>query len=275
MSAVNKKTFEVEQVKLAVLRPTLKVTQEAQLVYNRAFRTAVSPPDGQKGALVRAKVEQVLREQNLWNEDKQAQYDGLMKRLLGGEKKLAMGGNAGLTKQGGREVAIDMMKARAGLRSLNAERNALDEHTAESQALQARFNYLVSACTVYGDTGKSYYSSVEDYLGRESDPVAGPAANALGKLIYDLDDDYEQKLPEVKFLIRYGFADEKGRLIRADKKLIDWEGNLIDEKGRRVNEKGELIDLEGTPLTEEGEYKVEFKEFLDEAEASPPPGQAE
>jgi len=266
--ADNKKTFEVEldgkKVEIAVLRPNHKVMQQASLVYNREFRKAV-----EAGLLVRQKIEQVLREQNLWDDTKQKKYEELLKSLLNGEKKLAAGG---IKLSEGRAIAIQMRKDRLELRLLTAERNELDQHTAEAQAEQARFNYLVAACTVYGDTGKPYFKDADDYLSREGDPVVLPAAQNMGKLIYGLEDDYEHKLPENKFLLKYGFCREKDlHLVRkSDGRLIDMEGRLVDEKGRLVNEEGQLIDTEGNLLTENGEYKVEFTEFIDDVSQTTP-----
>ena len=63
----NKRTFKVtldsKEVELAVLRPTIKQKQEGQKVYNKAFRDAV-----ESGGILRAKVENVMREQKLWED---------------------------------------------------------------------------------------------------------------------------------------------------------------------------------------------------------------
>lgn len=262
---VNKKQFEVEvdgrAVKLAVVRPTNRVVQQGTLVYNRAFREAVKPADGKPGAIVRQAVESVMREQKLWDDKKQAEYEAVVKDLLAAELKLASGG---IKLSEARAVAVKMRQDRYRLRQLNADRNELDAMTAEAQAEQARFNYYVAACTVYGESGKPYFRDVEDYLGREDDPVALPAAQALGKLLYGLEDDYEAKLPENKFLIKYKLVDGDLRLVDRDGKFVDAKGRRVDEQGRLVNDAGELVDADGNLLTEDGEYKVEFKEFEDD-----------
>jgi hypothetical protein len=258
----NKKTFAVDGKEYAVVKPSHKVMQTATLTYNREFRKAV-----EAGLLVRAKIDQVMREQNLWDDAKQKKYEDVVKSLLAGEKKLAEGG---IKLSEAKSIAMKMREDRAEMRSLNGSRNELDQHTAEAQAEQARFNYLVSTCTVYGETGKPYFKDVEDYLTKEEDPVVLPAAQNMGKLIYGLEDDYEKKLPENKFLLRYKFVDEELRLVNKDGKLIDLEGRLLDDKGRLINEKGELIDTEGNLLTEDGEYKVDFVEFVDDVYAAAP-----
>lgn len=263
--SVNKKTFEVEvdgkKVEVAVLRPNHKVSAQGTLIYNKAFRTAV-----ESGSFVKLKIEQVMREQNLWDDKKQSRYEELVKTLLGNERKLITGG---IKMSDAVAAAIEMRRCRAELQYLNSERNELDALTAESQAEQARFNYYVSACTVFADTGKPYFKDVEDYLSREGDVVVLPAAQAMGKLLFDLDDSFREKLPENKFLLERGYCDKNLHLIRkSDGKRIDSEGRLVDDKGRLVNESGELIDRDGNLLTESGEYKVEFSPFLDD-EGSP------
>lgn len=262
----NKKTFKIEvdgkEVEIAVLRPNHRVLHKAALVYNRAFREAVSPEDGKPGALVRPKIEQVMREQKLWDDEKQEAYAKLVSSLLNGEKRLAAGG---IKLSEAYQVAKQMIIDRAALRRLTSERNELDNMTAEAQAEQARFNYLVAACTVYGDTGAQYFSDVDDYLSRDNDPATLQAAQNLGKLYYGLEDDFEKKLPEWKFLLKYGFCDEDLRLIRkSDGRYVDLEDRLVDKQGRLVNEANELIDAEGNLLTEDGEYKVEFCEFVND-----------
>jgi hypothetical protein len=257
----NKKLVEVEvegqKVNLAVLRPNHRVQQKSQQIHNKAFREAV-----ESGAIVRARIEAVMREQKLWDDAKQANYEQVMGSLLDAEKKLAKGG---IKLKEARDVAVQMRRDRVQLRFLSSDRNQLDQNTAEAQAENARFNFLVSACTVFADTGKSYYQDFDDYQARESDPVAALAANALGKMIYGLEDNFEHKLPENKFLVQYGFADEKLHLIDPKTKhLVDDRGRAVDDKGRLVNDKGELVDAEGNLLTEEGDYKFEFTPFLDE-----------
>lgn len=260
----NKKSFTVEvdgkDVELAVVRPSQKVQQHATVVYNREFRLATTPADGKPGALVRKALERVLREQKLWDDAKQAQFEALNKRLLDNEKKLSEGG---IKLKEARAIAIKMREDRWELRKLLSDRNALDMVTADAQADNAKFNYLVSACTVKAD-GKLYWKTEEEYLADSDGQVAIKAAQILANMIYGLDEDFEQKLPENKFLAKYKFCDDKLRLVNKDGKFIDADGRLIDDKGRYINEAGEYVDLDGNLLTAEGDFKVEFKEFLDD-----------
>jgi hypothetical protein len=261
----NKKVLKAEvdgqEIELWVVKPTQKVQQQAQLVYGSAFRQAVKPEDGRPGAIVRAALEGVLREQKLWDDAKQKEFERLSAALLKGEKALAEGGKK-LSE--GRAIALQMRRDRYAYRQLNSDRNALDLNTAEAQAENARFAYLVAACTRTRED-KPYYKSMEDYLGRENDPVGFRAATLLGQLIYGLDEDAEKKLPENKFLLKWKFCREGDlHLIDAQGRLIDAQGRLVDEKGRLINEEGKLVDTDGNLLTEEGDYLVEEQPWLDE-----------
>lgn len=256
----NKKTFEVKlndkDTKFAVKRPDNKTRQAGQQYYNKAFRNAI-----ESGAIVRARIEQVMRDQNLWDDIRQKEYQETTKRLLGNELKLSKGG---IKMNEARELALQMRADRWKLREMNYDRNQLDLHTAEAQAENDRFNFFVSACTLYADTGKPYYKDTEDYLNREDDPVGPTAAANLSKMLYGLDDKFEHKLPENRFLLKYKFVDDDLRLVDKQGNWVDAEGRRINKEGRLINDQGQLVDVDGNLLTEDGEYKVEFTPFLDD-----------
>ena len=261
----NKKVFDATvhgvETKLAVLRPNNKATQEGQIAYSKAFRQAV-----EGGAILRAKLNQVMRDQNLWDDKKQAEYDQVTSDLLTGEKRLQRGG---IKLAEARELALQMRRNRYRMRSLMSDRNELDAATAETMADNARFNFLVSACTVYAETGKPYFAGFDDLQSRDNDPVLGPAATALGQLLYGLDDDYEAKLPENKFLRTHKFCNDELALVDKQGRLVDAEGRLVDSEGRLIDAEGKWIDHEGNPLTEEGDYAFETQPFLDDETGEP------
>ena len=99
---------------------------------------------------------------------------------------------------------------------------------------------------------------------KEHDPAVGPAASALAKIIYNLEDDYEKKLPENQFLVKYKFADETLHLIDKQGRKVDADGRLVDENGRYINEAGQFVDREGNLVDEEGNFLVDEKPFLDD-----------
>jgi hypothetical protein len=258
--SANKKVVKVEiggkEVELAVLRPNAKVRQDAQKVYNKAFRDAV-----ESGAILRAKIESVMREQKLWDDAKEAELRKLQGQIAEKERKIRGGG---IKLSEAREMAIQLRRDRGELRALNSERMSLDNNSCEAQADNAQFNFFVSACTVHANDGKPYFKSYEDYMTKEDDPAVGPAASALAKIIYNLEDDYEKKLPENQFLLKFKFADDSLHLIDKQGRKIDADGRLVDEEGRYINEAGEYVDREGNRVDADGNYLVDEKPFLDD-----------
>lgn len=252
-----KAKIDEKEVSFLIRSPTLQDQKEATKVYNTAFTDALKSK-----AIVRAKLDDLLVEQGLWDDSKQMRFSTLQAQILEGERKLAKGG---ISLSKAKEEALKMKKLRDDLRDLIAVKTNLDTHTAEGQADNARFNYLVSACTVYEDNKKSYFSNYEDYNSKSvSDPVATLAAQNLAGMLYGLDNDYEEKLPENKFLKQYKFIDSKLRLINKEGKLVDSEERLLDENGRFINNKGEFVDKDGNLVDVDGDYVVEFTPFLDD-----------
>lgn len=241
---------------MMVRSPSLNDQKEATKVYNQTFSEALKAK-----AVVRAKLDDLLVEQGLWDGIKQAKFSELQNNILEGERKLAKGG---IPLLGAKKIALEMKKYREELRDLISVKTNLDTHTAEGQADNARFNYLVSCCTVYSDNNEQYFKSFEEYNNKSADPVAILAAQNLAGMLYGLDNDYEDKLPENKFLKQYKFVDSKLRLINKDGKLVDENGRLIDENGRFINENGQFIDKDGNLVDSDGEYVVEFSPFLDD-----------
>lgn len=254
------KTFKTEVDKVEkeflVRSPSLNDQREAQKVYNQAFTDAIKSK-----SVVRAKLDDLLEDQGLWNDEKQAKFTSLQKELLEGEKKLAKGG---FSLNEAKDLAVKMKSVRDEIRDLISVRTSLDNHSAEGQADNARFNYLVSVCVVYNDTKQPYFKNLEDYLNRSTDQVAILGAQNLANMLYGLDNDYESNLPENKFLKKYKFVDDKLRLIDKKGRLIDGEGRLVDERGRFIDEEGNFIDKFGNRVDADGEYVVEQQPFLDE-----------
>lgn len=245
-----------EEKTFIVRSPSLADQREAQKIYNTAFTDAIK-----SNSVVRAKMEDVLQEQGLWNKEKQKKYEDLQQKLVDGEKKLAKGGFA---LSDARKLALEMRNTRLDIRDLISVRTSLDTHSAEGQADNARFNYLVSVCVVYKDNDKPYFKDLEDYTNRSDDPVALAGAQSLANMIYGLDDNFEKNLPENKFLRKYKFVNEELRFIDKKGRTVDSEGRLVDENGRFIDEEGNFVDREGNKVDADGEYVVDSQPFLDD-----------
>lgn len=243
-----------ETIRLRIIRPTSEQLDIAQAAKNRAFASAV----GSK-ALLRAKLEDFMKEQGLWDDAKDAELATLRRRIRNNERQLAEGGIR-LTQARG--IAMELTQARADVMELLSPKHAYDNLTAESQGDQAQFNYLVSVCTVYDRTEQRVFKDIDDYANYPHSEVSFTAAQQYSQLYYGLDPNYETNLPENAFLHKFGFMDDKLRLINADGHYINAQGQLVNEFGLRVNEKEEYIDEDGSVLDDQGQLVVDVKPFL-------------
>lgn len=256
LKRVFKVTEDGKELDLAVVRPDSKKEQQAQLVYNKAFRSAID-----SGAIVNARVDKILREQGLWDEAKETEINDLTRKLLDGERKLKAGG---MKLSEGRKLAIDMKIWRGRRNLLLSERGILDDKTAEGQAENAKFNYLLSVCTVYNPSGTSYFKNYEDYEEKLATTPARMAMSNFMQLLYNYDEEMMGKLPENKFLKEWKFVNDKLQLVNKDGDLVDTDGRRIDSEGYYLNDEGKRVDPQGNLLGENGEYLVETKPFLDD-----------
>ncbi len=144
----NKKTIYVKT-------PDATINKNAQLVYNRAFRDAL-----QSGAILRQKLDDILREQDVWNDEKQDQYDEIVNKLNDNEKAINAGG---IKLSDAAELAKEMRQKRLEFRELVAERTLIDSNTAEGQADNARFNSLVQSCLV-DESGKKVFANFSEFV---------------------------------------------------------------------------------------------------------------
>jgi hypothetical protein len=245
-----------EEITLLVKRPNAKQIREAQVVYNQAYAEALHG-----GAIFRKKLHAYLKKQNLWDDEREKQYQEITDRIEDGRLKLAAGGMA---FKAAHKLALDMKRARIELRELISDRTEADSHTVEGQADNTRFNYLVSVCTVYSNNGNPYFSGLDDYLEKASTSAAADAAYNLASIVYGLDNNFEAEYPENKFLKEFGFINDKLHFVNKEGKLVDEDGKLVDENGRYINEKNEFIDRDGRRVDETGEFVIERKPFLDD-----------
>jgi hypothetical protein len=258
--STNKEVFTVKidekDVELAVIRPTVDIQQRSQMYYNKVFGESLK-----SGAILKASLKTYMKNQQLWDENKQKEHDGLVKTIDEGEKKLSRG-NIKLSEA--KKIALDMRLARIKLRTLLSDMTELYPNTAEGQADNARFNYLAAACLVYNTNGERFYKNIEDYLKDSENQIAIIGATKFAELYYGLNNEQELGLPENKFLKKYNFINNNLQLVDKDGNLVDIDGRHIDEFGYYIDEEGSRIDLDGNPLDENGFYKFESSPFLDD-----------
>ena len=256
MSDDNKRTFEVNGKEYAVCKPNSEQSENGSLEYARVFSKAVK-----SGALLRETIDGYMREQGMWDNEKDVQYVTLLDNITQGEKKLKKGG---IKLSAAKELAFQMKRERSELQALISQKNSLDANTAQGQGETSRFNYLLVQCLVYNDTGKPVYDNKDEYLKDETSEVATMAASTFANMWYGLEEDYDKSLPENQFLQEWKVLDSELRLLNDKGELVDAYGRRINEEGRFIDEEGNLIDREGDPLDEEGEYNFGKPVFLDD-----------
>jgi hypothetical protein len=214
LKTVFKTKHEDKEVELAVVLPSAKIKQQGRHVHAKAYNNAI-----QAGAMLREELEGHLRNSKLWSDERQAEYDRLRKVLLDGEKKLA---KRGLKLSEARDLAIEMSKARLDLQELLAQRNKVDQDTADAIADQEQFNFFVAHCTVYNENGKPFFT-LDGVIRR---------VDEKGRLV-----------------------DENGRFINEKGEFVDADGVPVDADGRYiVDEEACFLDDDGNPIKEEGDF---------------------
>lgn len=280
MNIEDRRTFTADingkDIELYIRSPNMQDKREAKRVYNTILSDALNA-----GAPLRARLPEILKKQNIWNDEKDAEYESLMDELGKCDEKLYKGG---IKLNEAKEIAIRMREIRGELRMLLLPQASLVSITAEAQAEDQEMNYLVSKCTVYNSNrNKPFFSGYEDYLERSSEAVAVVAATRFAEIYKGLWDD-EETLPEIQFLKKYNFVNKDLRLVNEDGHLVDSEGNLVNELGQKVELDDEgndvlvddigqpinlninpmpFLDEEGKPITEEGEVAEESEQKVE------------
>ena len=257
----DKRTFEVEGVTYAVRVPTIQEIKEANEMRAKSFNDALA-----RGDLLRDQLESELRKRELWNDDREKDYQTLRKEVLDGEYRLQKGG---VKLKRARSIALEMSEKRSKMVGLLSSRTDLDSNTCEGKADAARFNLLFACCLVYDESGERYFpNKLDDYLLQQDDPVAIAGATEFYYLISG-NDNIDNALPENKFLKKFKFVDDELRLIDSDGKLVDSEGRYLDDNGNfiKYNKDGTStkVDPSGREVTEGGDFAVEHSPFLDDS----------
>lgn len=258
----NKKVFTVtvdgNELELAVKKPTAAIRIDGQLQYNKAWRQSV-----EAGSLLLKDLDKVAEEHGIWDDAKRQEVAAIEKDILTLERKLMGGANSLSSVDEGKKVALEIRSLRNKRLELLRSKNELYSYTAESFADDARVKYFVSQCTIDNNSGNKYFKSYADFLEQIDSEVAIKAMSNYFELMYDDFDTGEKDLQENKFLLKYGYVDDKFRLIDpVHKWLVDPETNRrIDDKGRYLTDEGQYCDRDGVLVSETGEYLVEYKDF--------------
>lgn len=242
-----------EAQEINVRKPTQKEIVDAKLHKNKVFAQLIRDKD----LLLRSEINRVAKERGLWDDASQNELNDIKEKLSKGEAQLSRGGRTlsgePFTRAQAKQLALDMMDWRGRFLELRSVLHEFDQYTIESQAENEEFDYLCSVCI-------SSVESIQDYKARADE--LEEQASELAKLTNNYDDNWYDKLPEIAFLKKYKFIDDKYRLINEDGKLVDNDGKLINEDGRLIDEQGELVNEFGEKVDDQGNV-LDFVEFPD------------
>lgn len=232
-----------------VRHPDPRVEAEANMHASRVFAKLTKNP--KEGLLIRAKLDEFLRDQGLYTDDDIQNITRLSEKIEDLEGKLVAGG---IKKSEGKEMAIDLRRCRILLLTLLAKRMEYDANTVEHHTERARTNYIISKCLCY-EEDVPVFKSPDDYQYDDTgikDLLVEPIRR-ISALCSSYDPDFEAKLIENKFLKKYGFCNDKFDLVNEN-------GELVDEKGRRIDQDGNLLEEKDKPEKK----PVEIGEFLED-----------
>lgn len=248
--------------KVLVKKPSNKLLSDAQLLGAKVWTNCT-----RDGIMTKKELEVFMRNRNIWDAEKDQQQQALVDSISSLERELALGTDGKLTKKRGKEIAISMRRLRLMLRNLISERLSLEQNTAEALSENAKFDFLVANCVYLEDGNTKVYNSLEDYSMKADDEVAYASANALAQMMYSIDKEFEEKLPENKFLKKFNFVNSDLSLVDAENNLVDIDGKRIDNEGYYLNEDGNRVDLEGHVLDSDGALALQAEYVDDEPEA--------
>ena len=244
---------EKREVEIYVQKPNNDTVKKADRHKSKVWNQCI-----QDEILTKKELAVLMRKRGIWDDKKDKEEEEITQAIVNLEKELSFGKNGKKPKVSeGRDIAVEIRKKRSDLRDLIAEKIGLEENTADSLADNARFDFLVAHCTFYKD-GKPVYKDYDEYNNKSADEVAFEAASLLGKMLYNLDSNFEKNLPENKFLTKFNLVNDDLSLVDPNnpEHLIDTKGNRIDEDGYYLDEDGNRVDREGNKLSEDGGYEI-------------------
>jgi hypothetical protein len=244
---------EEKVIEIYVQRPTNDTAKAADRYKSKVWNQCI-----QDGILTKKELAVLMKKRGIWDEAKDKEEDQITKEIIRLEKELYLGKDGKKPKVSeGRDLAIQIRRKRSELRDLITEKITLEENTAENLADNARFDFLVAHCTFYKD-GSRVYKDYDEYNNKSADELAFEAARLLGKMLYNLDNDFEKNLPENRFLTKFGLVDDELSLIDPNnpEHLIDTKGRRIDQDGYYLDDDGNRIDRDGNKITKDGTYEI-------------------
>jgi len=250
-------------ITLIVLRPTNKMMQDANMVYNLKVSELVrmGAQNGQHRLLMRAELEDYLTRMGIWTLNDQMEIEQLSVKLKASELTLKRGG---IKLSEGKALALQMAACRREIMQKYAKRQQFDSATIESQAENARFESLLIKCLVT-ENNHQFLKSHADYVDRQDEVAVVDGAKALAGLVYGLESDLHAKMFELQWMKDAGVINDEGRYVNKDNEYTDLSGRLMDKDGNYIDKDGNKVDIFGRKIDESGNLIVnESKPFIDD-----------
>jgi hypothetical protein len=258
---MNRKEFTItedsgKEVVLCVRTPQYEDIEAADKVYASKIASLVRESGG-KRLLLRSQVNDFLKTSGVWTDEDETKIQTLNDEIDVLLTKLRKGG---LKMSEGRELAIATMEKRKEIVRVSSKRQIFDDTTIESVAEAEKMDYLVYSCTVYSDSGDNYWNSFEDMKNDKLSDAYRQASVTAYDVIFNVNPEFEKRLPENRWLKKYGFIDDE--LNYVDRKT----GEKVDRFGKPIKELEEKLQKRFDNL--QGEI-VEEAPFVDDETGTP------
>lgn len=256
-------------LKLAVVRPTNKISQEANMAYNLKMAELIrrgSQNDSHR-LLLRSELEEYLAKMGVWTLRDSVEVEKLALEIRACEVILKKGG---IKVSEGRKLALQMAEKRQMILNRHSNRLQFDATTIESQAENFRFEFLLIRCLIYADTGSNFLRNHTDYIERQDEIAIMDGAKSLANMIYGLDDNITKNMFEMRWLKDAGMIDEDGRYTLSDGSFVDNRGRLVNGDGQYINTDGHVVDIFNRQVDENGNPLItNSKPFIDDETGEP------
>jgi hypothetical protein len=237
--------FEIKEdngkiVKLTLKNPSPEDVDEADKVYALKVASLIKQK-GTKHLLLRQTLDEYLRDSGIWTDADETKLQSLQKELNDILNKIRKGG---VKESEGRKLCIQCMDKRKEMVKVASKKQVFDNVTLESLAETEKIDYLVYSSILYAETGDKYWDSFEDMKNDKLSNVYNIGVQKVLSNIYGVDNEFEKRLPENRWLKKHGFVDED--LNYVDKKTherVDRDGNLLKQVEKEL--KQQIDNLQG------------------------------
>lgn len=173
--------------RLKIRFPTNAEKRKADLEYAKTFSDLLD-----SGIKTNREMEKLLRERKIWTEEDDKAIEEKDREIQGHLLLLSKT----KTKSKREEIRKKIAQLREELFALHQEKQAFLTNTVESKAEEARFAYLIHACTYNADTDERVWKTVEDFNNEENQEGVVQVIYQFMTFLRGLPADFLEYLPE-------------------------------------------------------------------------------